>query len=128
MGNLPLMQKETAPSPTKAEKVIPSPTPTPTFDKKTLKIKILNGTGTKGFASDIKEILLEKGYSEILTGNADSFDLEKTQIQIRDDKKDALKPFLNDLKDSVTIDKENISSPDSEESADIILIVGADFQ
>lgn len=106
----------------------PTPTPSPTVDKKTLKIKVLNGTGIKGLAGEVKELLLEKGYSEILTGNAELFNVENTQIQIKDDKKMALNLFLDNIKDRVAIDKKNISKLSEDDSADIILIIGNDFE
>lgn len=108
--------------------LVPTAVPTPVIDKKTINIKVLNGTGTKGFAGDVKEILQKKGYSEILTGNADTFDNEKTTVQVKDDKKVSLQLVLADLKDRVTIDKENITTLSKDESADIILVVGKDFQ
>ncbi len=109
-------------------KVVPTAVPTPVIDKKTIKIKIFNGTGTKGLAGDVKVILQKKEYSEILTGNGDTFDNEKTTVQVKDDKKEALQLVLNDLKDHVTIGKENITTLKKDQSADIILIVGKDFQ
>jgi copper homeostasis protein CutC len=65
--------------------VSPSPTPTPKIlvDKQAVRIKVLNGSGVSGKASAVKEILKEKGYQEILTGNADSFDYEKTEVSVK---------------------------------------------
>lgn len=111
--------------PTRAK---PTVAPTPTIDKKTIKIKILNGSGTKGLASEVKTILQKADYSEILTGNADTFDNEKTTVQVKDTKKNELKLLLSDLKSHVTVDDTNITTLKKDESADIILVIGKDFE
>lgn len=112
--------------PTSSLSSIPSSTPVPSIDRRALKIKVLNGGGIKGKAGEVKDILTEKGYGEILTGNADNFDYEKTEIQIVDDKKEVFSLLQKDLADYVTLDK--TSSLDSDSSADIIIIVGKDFK
>lgn len=104
----------------------PTITPTPSFSKQTLKIKVLNGAGVKGKAAEAKDILKEKGYQEILTDNADSFDYEKTEAQIKEEKKEAFTYLKNDLKEYVSLKKSSSLSKDS--SADVILIIGKDFK
>ncbi len=102
------------------------PIPTPSFKKETVTIKILNGSGTKGKATEVKDILKEKGYVEILTGNADNFDYAKSELQVKPDKKDAAAVFIKDLSDHVKITK--TSDLDKKNPADLILIIGADFE
>jgi len=116
------------PSPTPPSIIIPTttPTPVPLLDKNTFKIKVLNGGGTKGKAGEVRDILLNKGWSEILTGNADNFEYEKTEIQITDEKQDAFITLKKDLDEFVTVEKP--ISLDSSSSADIILIIGTDFK
>ncbi|OGK21242.1 hypothetical protein A3C23_01885 [Candidatus Roizmanbacteria bacterium RIFCSPHIGHO2_02_FULL_37_13b] len=126
--NLPLQQsKQIVPV-----KIIPTstikPLPTPMVDKKTLKIKILNGSGVKGLAAVAKKTLQEKEYVEILTGNADSFDMDKTSVQVKEDKKAILNLFLTDINSLLKLDKSQISTLESSQSADIILILGKDFE
>ncbi len=50
----------------------PSPTPTPTIDKKSVKIQVLNGTGTPGQALKVASTLKNAGYNpdNIKTGNS----------------------------------------------------------
>jgi hypothetical protein len=50
----------------------PSPTPTPTINKESVKIQILNGTGTPGQASKVAVTLKNAGYNldNIKTGNS----------------------------------------------------------
>jgi len=107
--------------------VVPStPTPTPNFKKEEVKIKILNGSGVKGKATEIKEILKNKGYTEIITGNADNFDFKITEIQVKKDKKQLGEMIKNDLKDYVSAPK--ISILDDKEASDLVLIFAADFK
>ncbi|KKP61427.1 MAG: Cell envelope-related transcriptional attenuator [Candidatus Roizmanbacteria bacterium GW2011_GWC2_34_23] len=104
----------------------PSPTPTPNFKKEEVKIKILNGSGVKGKATEIKEILRKKGYVEILTDNADNFDYTVTEIQVKNDKKQLGEMMKNDLKDYITSPK--ITVLDDKEASDLVLIFAADFK
>ena len=106
--------------------VPPTPTPTPNFKKEDVKIKILNGSGVKGKATEIKEILRKKGYAEILTDNADNFDFKITEIQVKKDKKQLSEMMKNDLKDYVTSPK--ITVLDDKEASDLVLIFAADFK
>ena len=110
-------------TPTKAP---PSPTPTPNFKKEDIKIKILNGSGVKGKATEIKEILRKKGYVEILTDNAETFDYTITEIQVKSDKKQLAEMMKSDLKDYVTSPK--ITVLDDKEASDLVLIFASDFK
>ena len=104
----------------------PTPTPTPAFTREELKVKILNGSGTKGKASVVKDILKDKNYLEIVTGNADNFDYTITEIQVKKTKIDAQNYVTEDLKDYVQ--KPKITTLDEKEAADVIIIVGQDFK
>jgi hypothetical protein len=104
----------------------PSPTPTPNFKKEDVKIKILNGSGVRGKATEIKEILRKKGYVEILTDNADNFDYKVTEIQVKKDKPQLGEMIKDDLKDYITSPK--ITVLDDKEASDLILIFAADFK
>ena len=110
--------------------VKPSPkkiaSPTPAVKKDELKIKVLNGSGTAGKASEVKDLLKEKGYQEILTGNADNFDYEQTELQFKKSLSSSLTIIKNDLKDYVTKFKESTLSED--ETADLVIIIGTDFE
>ena len=110
-------------TPTKAP---PPPTPTPNFKKEEVKIKILNGSGVKGKATEIKEILRKKGYVEILTDNADNFDYLITEIQVKSDKKQLGEMIKDDLKDYVTSPK--LTVLDDKEVSDAIIIFATDFK
>ncbi|MCR4276986.1 MAG: LytR C-terminal domain-containing protein [Candidatus Roizmanbacteria bacterium] len=104
----------------------PTPTPTPNFKKEEVKIKVLNGSGVKGKATEVKDILRKKGYLEILTDNADNFDYVTTEIQVKSDKKQLGDMVKDDLKDYITAPK--ITILDEKEASDLVLIFGADFK
>ena len=110
------------PTPTAA----PSPTPTPSFKKEELRVQVLNGSGTAGKASEMKTIFQEKGYQEIITDNADSFDYELTELQVKKSKSQAAAMIKEDLKDYLTAFKETVLS--EEETPDVVLIFGTDFK
>ncbi|OGK40568.1 hypothetical protein A3F34_01685 [Candidatus Roizmanbacteria bacterium RIFCSPHIGHO2_12_FULL_44_10] len=112
--------KKIAVAPTK------TPTPTPAIAREEIKIKIQNGSGTVGKAGEVKEILLDAGYSDIITENADSFDYTASEVQIKKDKKDAFTLLKTDLADYVTLTKSSVL--DAEENADVVFIIGTDFE
>lgn len=107
--------------------VPPTPTPTVTVNKAEVKIKVLNGSGVRGKASEVKDVLNEAGYEEILTGNADNFDYTTTEIQVKKGKSSLANTLKEDLKDSVSAPKIT-TDLDEEDTADIILIFGSDFK
>jgi hypothetical protein len=107
-----------------------TPTPTPTIalkiNKEEIKIKVLNGSGKSGKAGEVKDILKKLGYSQIVVGNADNFDYEITEINTKKDKKnigDSLKKELSQYSSSF---KQSIL--DEKETADVVIIIGADFE
>lgn len=114
------------PTPTPTSKPTATPTPTIMVNKAEIKIKILNGSGVKGKASEVKEILQQAGYEEILTGNAENFDYETTEIQVKKGKESLANTLKKDLKEYVSSPK--ISTLDEEEAADIVLIFAKDFK
>jgi len=115
------------PSPT-SPIISPSKTPTPTMviNKQAIRIKVLNGSGVTGKASSVKEILKQKGYQEILTGNAKSFDFEKTEISIKKEKSYLISIIKEDLKQYVSSFKINTLS--EEEASDVVIVIGKDFK
>lgn len=119
--NFLVFQPTPTPSP-----IPPTPTPTIAIDKKELKIKVLNGSGVKGKATEVKDILKERGYEEILTGNADNFDYETTEIQIKKSRKNIETMIKNDLEEY--IESPQITELSEDETPDIVIIFGKDFK
>jgi hypothetical protein len=121
-----LQPKTTSPvtevSPTKAT----TPTPVPEIDRKSINVKVLNGTGTAGQATEVKDILKEAGYIDILTGNADNFEYKTTEIQVKKSNPELGTTMKTDLKAHVVSPK--ITTLDEDSAADVIIIFGADFK
>lgn len=105
---------------------LPPPTPTKAIAKKDLKIKVLNGSGVRGKAGEVKDMLKEMGYDDIVVGNADSFDYQKTEVQVKDGDKDVANIILKDLKDYISQPK--ISKLEKNQAADVVIILGQDFK
>lgn len=114
--------------PTVAPKPTSEPTAKPELDRSEVNIKILNGTGTAGVAGKMRDILIEAGYTEVLTDNADTFDFTQTKIAVKDDKKTYGQLLIKDLIDVVAIEKVDISSLNKTDAADIVLTIGSDFE
>ncbi len=127
--NVKLPEFKVGPTPTSSPSpspLPPTPTPTPSYKKESLKIKILNGGGIAGKATEVKNILKKDGYQEILTGNADNFEYKNTLIQVKKTVVDAYEPLKSVFKDYVTtITKENLEAT---AAADVIIIIGQDFK
>ncbi|KXK08552.1 MAG: hypothetical protein UZ21_OP11001000542 [Microgenomates bacterium OLB22] len=127
-GNLALL-KQTTPTPEPTTVPAASPTPTPAIDRAKLKVKVLNGEGTPGKAGKVATYLKERGYSDIVTANADSFDFKQTVVRIQKDKKESLSGLVvADLADATTISLDKVEELEATETADIIIVMGADFK
>lgn len=111
------------------EKKEPTPTEKPKIEKSTVKIQVLNGTGTPGQAGVAVKALEEAGYNieNIKSSNAEKYDQETTTITLRahfediaDDIKDALKSKFDVI---------SVASKNLEENSefDIVVITGGDI-
>lgn len=116
------------PSPSPEPTAIAEPTakPTPTINKEDVKVKVLNGSGTAGKATQVKTLLEKAGYGEVLTGNADNFDYTISEIQVKDSMKSLADMMKEDIKENTT--KVKVTKLDEDEAADIVLIFGTDFE
>ncbi|MCS7093071.1 MAG: LytR C-terminal domain-containing protein [Patescibacteria group bacterium] len=103
-----------------------SSTPQVTIKKEELKIQVLNGSGIPGKAGELRSILKEKGYSEVITGNADNFNYQNTEIKVKKSKSQALNQIKKDLGYYFSLLKESFL--EEREIPDIIIIVGSDFK
>src|SRR3989344_1682882 len=96
------------PTPSISEELIPTakPTTAPTpksstssvdkttgLDSKNLKVNVENGSGEKGVAGKVADILTGLGYKIVSTGNADNFNYSDVTIQVKSTKSDYL-PIL----------------------------------
>lgn len=130
-NNVPNIQfPATAPSPTPSATPTdtpPTPTPTPQIDKSSVRVQILNGSGVKGKATVVKNFLREKGYENILTGNAENFGFEKTVIQTKKDGDRLKDTIFQDIKSEI-LDEPDFELLDDDSASDIVLIFGQDFR
>lgn len=104
----------------------PSPTEKPKIDKKTVKIQVLNGTGTPGQAGTAVKALEDAGYDpdNIKTANAEEFDNTVTTIAAREGFEDTASDISNTLK--TVFDKIRIESTqlDADNEFDIVVTTG----
>lgn len=119
-----LSLKKISPTPTLIPTLTPSPTPS--FKKEDLKIQVLNGSGVFGKAKKVKSILVDKGYKEIVVGNADNYDYKTTVLKVKKSKSSVLGIIKEDLKDYTSSFKDEVLSED--DAADLIIIFGSDFK
>lgn len=122
---LPESSETSSPS-TLTDSSVASESSTPTeLQRSALKIQVLNGTGEYGVARTAREILEEAGYEDIDADNAESFDYDKTVIQIKDDKKKYLEMLKKDLEEKYALQEESVTL-DKESEFDAIVIIGGD--
>lgn len=110
-----------------AEPTVAPPTPTPTIEVKRgeIKVRILNGTGVRGQAAGISQLLSKKGYTSVTLGNAANYDYKVSEVNINKDKMDLLRgTIIEDIKDTVT--KPKVGELPSTESVDVEIILGTD--
>ncbi len=117
-------QNKPIPTLAPTQDIEPTASPTPAINRDEIKVKILNGTGIRGKAAEYTDILKDMKYSEVLSGNAPSFDIEVTEAQVKASKSEAIDLIREDLKDVLTIEK--TSELDESEAADVIIIIGLD--
>lgn len=105
-----------------------TPTPTKTqssgaqSDSASLSIQVLNGSGVSGAAGEVKTALEDAGYTNVTTGNADSFDYEGLTISVSKTKSNFLKQLETDLSDSYTISDTDTDLSSSD--YDVVITVG----
>lgn len=115
------------PSPTPMATVLPTATPTSSpsasLKRSDLKIQVLNGTETTGYAGKAKAYLEGLGYKNVVVGNAETTDFEETEIAIKDDKKDYASLLDQDLSKNYVV-SETIKALDAASSYDVIVTLG----
>lgn len=104
--------------------ITPTPTEKPKIDKKSVRIEVLNGTGTPGQAAIVVDALEQVGYGadNIKAANADAFGDTITTITARDGFDDIASDIKSKLKESfsdVEIDSSHLAK-DSEFDVSIV--------
>ncbi len=104
----------------------PSATPTPKIDKQTVKIEVLNGTGTPGQAASAVKALENAGYNagNIKTDNAASYDQSVTTIATKAEFAgitDDIKTALGSTFDTITVDSSQLGN---DSAYDVVITTG----
>lgn len=86
------------------------------------KVRVLNGSGVKGAAAGVKDLLTELGFKNIGTGNATSSAFEKTNIQAKESLPEAVLGKIEEVLGDYEVIKDR--SLAGTESYDAIIIVG----
>lgn len=92
-------------TPTPTVTIIPTPQPeadrplgeTPTPELSKYKVRVLNGNGISGGAGRVKDILAAKGFENISTGEAVSYDFAQTEVSIKQEIPDGLYNIIQNL-------------------------------
>lgn len=101
----------------------PTPTPSPELNREEVSIKVLNGTGIAGVAGRAKTFLENLGYPEIKTGNADSYEYQKTEISIKEEKTEYLDLIIEDLGEDYPASSDS-STLEEDSLFDIVITIG----
>ncbi len=130
-------QISNTPIPTESEKPTDTPTPTksvtptkansidPTtkLDRADLDIHVLNGSGVSGASKKMSDYLEGLGYNVIQIGNAENFDYEETEIQLKSASSKYLNLIKSDLGKEYTVGTATTDLATSERP-DAYVIVG----
>jgi hypothetical protein len=106
------------------EVVTETPTPTPEeIDLSKYTLQIQNGSGTAGQAGAVDELLQAEGFAEAETANADSYDYEDTEVQL---KAGTPKAVYSAIERALNSDYTVVSADTLEENSDfdVVIVVG----
>jgi len=106
------------------ESVTETPTPTPEqIDFTDYALQIQNGSGTAGQAGAVDEILQAEGFAEADTVNADSYDYQDTEVQL---KEGTPKAVFNAIERALNSDYQVTTGEtlDKDSDFDVVVIVG----
>lgn len=126
----PVPTEELTPTPTQKPTAAPTPKSstssidkTTKLDRKDLSVTVQNGSGEKGVAGKVADVLKGFGYNVTSTANADNFNYSDVTIQVKSAKSDYLPVLKKDLSSDYTIGSATSDLPSSS-SADAVVIVG----
>lgn len=115
------------PAPSSAEQTAtPEPTTDPetvSFDRSSVKVQVLNGSGISGLAGKAKTYLEGLGYEDVAVGNASTSDFETTELRLKVAVKEYETVIKSDLEDNYEL-SEDIATLPSSSGFDIIIVLG----
>lgn len=119
--------EEASPSPQAVIEEITSPSPEATtsagVDKSLVKIRILNGGGKAGAASEAKDFLEARDWQVSTLGNADSYDFSQTIVRVKTKFASLGSALIKDLSSKYSV-QPTVEELDATASADLEVIVG----
>jgi hypothetical protein len=99
----------------------PKETPKPEVKLSDLKVLILNGSGIKGEAGKVEELVKKTGFEKTETGNADSYNYQETVVFLKDNLDSSIYDKISESLSGYSLKKDTLE----ESSAyDIKIIVG----
>lgn len=112
--------KETPKAEEKKEESTPAPTPTQ-VSLAELKVLILNGSGIKGEAKRVEDLIKKDGFEKTETGNADSYNYTDTVVYLKDNVDGSVYEKLGKILSDLSL-KKDVLEKDS--PYDIKIIIG----
>jgi len=106
----------------KAPSVTLLPTPEESVKRRDISVYILNGSGVTGAAGKVADLLREKGYAKVTTGNADTYTYTAVTIRAGAKNKKLAEQVKIDLEGDYTITK--VEEADMTAASDVEVIVG----
>lgn len=120
-------ENDAQPSPTPTATSTPNPSPSPEPEAKDLSeyaVQVLNGSGVVGQAGVVRDTLASEGFEDLDTDNADSYDYEDTEVQVKDTVPNSVYEVIKTALSDYTVIKSKTSLEDDNDF-DVIIIVGA---
>lgn len=108
----------------KVEEKREEPTPTPKASEVNLaelKVLILNGSGIKGEAKRVEDLIKKEGFEKTETGNADSYNYTDTVVYLKDNIDESVYEKLGKTLSDLSLKKEVL---EKESPYDIKIIIG----
>jgi hypothetical protein len=101
---------------------VPTATVTPLIDKSQIRIEVLNGSGVKGKAKEIADLLTQNGYTIVRTGNAETFSYQGVTLKVAVLDNEIVSLLKKDLENIYSI--ASVSADDALGENEVRIIVG----
>ena len=95
----------------------------PSFNPASIRVEVLNGSGTVGLANKLADQLKNKGFQITKVGNADSFNYSETQILDRTGKAS----LVREIRDLIGASSSSQKVVQDSSNSDITIIIGKNF-
>lgn len=112
---------KTATEEVKQEETTP-PSPAPAFEKEKVSIQVLNGSGIRGQAEEVKSLLEKDGWKVATFGNAGSFKYQNTIVYYKEGQEEAGKKVEEYLKSNNF--QTSLEKSDTLTKYDVLVVTG----